>query len=114
MAKEVFQWIDPDGGTTTLNVQWDVDGRFFPKVEFRTDKIPGHAGEVMRSVRHGTRDVQLPVWFRATNETTVRDMLRDIIDKMDPARGVGKLRVTGPDGVSQRELSCYYASGLSM
>lgn len=113
MADEVIVWIDPDGASTTLDVEWDVEGRGTPPIEFIEDEIPGQAGGRLREARHGIRELTLPIWLTEPSETALRTTLRDLEFAMDPTRGDGKIRVTGPGG-DQRELVCRYAEGLEL
>lgn len=113
MSAEVTQWIDPDGVTTTLEVDWDAAGRFMPRVEFEADGVPGQPGEYFRNVRHGVREFMLAVDITGTDDADLRANMREIVARMDPTRGAGRIRVTSPVG-DQREIMCRYASGLGM
>lgn len=113
MAAEIFEWIDPDGTTTELDVEWDVDGRFMPPSRRVEEEVPLQAGSRVRSVRHGPRDLRMLCWFEAATEEALRTQLRALIRTMDPTRGDGRLRITAPAG-DQRELTCRYVAGLEM
>ena len=110
---EVIEWIDPDGGTTVLEVEWATRGRGLPPVVLRDEEVPGHPGTVLREVEHGPRELVLPVWLSATGEAELRERIRDLARAMDPRRGEGRLRVTGPAG-DQRELRCRVTAGLEL
>lgn len=118
---EIVEWIDADGVSLTLNspsvtlyqVDWDVTGRFMPRIETQVDEIPGRAGALLRDTRHGIHEFVLPLSIAASSEANLRSVLRDLVDRMDPTRGVGKIRVTSPIG-DQREINCVYAAGLEM
>lgn len=106
-------WIDADGGSTTLEVQWDVSGRFAPKPSFEEDGVPGQPGMRFRAVRHELREFVLLVDVVGSSESDLRTQVRDLVAKMDPTRGPGKVRITAPGG-DQREISCFYAAGLDL
>lgn len=118
---ETIEWIDADGVALTLHspsvelyqVDWDVSGRFMPRIEVQVDEIPGRAGAVLRDVRHGVHEFVLPLSIAAADDAALRTVLRELVDRMDPTRGTGKIRVTSPVG-DQREINCVYAAGLEM
>lgn len=110
---ETLQWIDADGATTTLDAEWEVSGRFMPPIKTQVDEVPGQPGGLLRSTRHGIREFVVAVWQQGAGETGLRTALRAFVDKLDPIRGPGKLRVTSPLG-DQREITCSYAAGLEM
>jgi phage-related protein len=118
---ETVEWIDADGvtltlsgpGVTTYQVDWGVSGRYMPKIEVQVDSIPGRAGGVLRGARHGVHEFVLPLSLAASTESSLRTLLRSLVDCMDPTRGQGRIRVTSPLG-DQREITCAYAAGLEM
>jgi phage-related protein len=110
---ESTAWIDPDGVTWPLEVDWDVSGRFMPRVEFVSDGVPGQPGEFFREARHGVREFMLSVDITGTTEANLRSTLRSFVASMDPTRGAGRIRVTSPVG-DQREIVCRYSAGLEM
>ncbi len=118
---EIVEWIDADGVSLVLNspavtlyqVDWEVTGRFMPRIETRVDEIPGQPGGLLREARHGVHEFILPLSIAASSESNLRTVLRGLVDRMDPTRGTGKIRVTSPVG-DQREIHCVYAAGLEM
>lgn len=112
-ADEATVWIDADGGLTNLDVEWSTEGRFMPPIAFDEDGVPGQPGLRLRTVRHREKDFVLPLWITDTSETLLRARLRTLIAKMDPTRGDGRIRVTGPGG-DQREITCRYKQGLEL
>jgi hypothetical protein len=110
---EVMTWVGPDGYQIQLNVQWDVDGRYMPPVEFREEEVPNTPGLVLRGVRHGAREITVPVWIVGSSHVDLSTKIRSIVASMDPTRGPGTLQATAPDG-SARQLRVRYLSGLSM
>jgi hypothetical protein len=110
---ETTVWIDADGGSTTLDVEWDTSGRFMPPIAFEDHGVPGQPGLRLDSVRHRDREFVLPIWLDASSESALRTAMRDLVAKMDPTRGDGKIRVTSPTG-DQREITCRVASGLEL
>jgi hypothetical protein len=110
---ETTVWIDPDGVSTTLEVNWDVSGRFMPPIRFVSEGVPGQPGEFFRDVSHGPRDFLMAVDLTAATEPALRTLMRSFVASMDPTRGSGKVRVTSPVG-DQREIACWYSAGLEM
>lgn len=108
---EVCEWIDPDGVTYELDVDWSVAGRFMPKIEFQSEASPGQSGEFFRDVKHGAREFLLPFDVVGTSESDLRVQMRNMVASMDPKRGSGRVRITSPVG-DQREITCRVASGL--
>lgn len=110
---EATVWIDPAGGMTSLNVDWDVSGRFAPPIAFEIDEVPEQPGSRLRAARHRSREIVLPLWVTAGSEAALRTAVRSLVAVMDPVRGDGRIRVTGPGG-DQRELICRYRTGLEL
>lgn len=110
---ETTVWVDPDGGSTTLDVDWDTSGRFMPPPAWEEDGVPGQPGLRLRAVRHRDREFALPLWIDAASEAALRTAIRDLVAKMDPTRGDGKIRVTSPVG-DQREITCRVSAGLDL
>lgn len=116
---ETFEWIDADGtsltisgpGVTTYQVDMPASGRYMPKIRVQADGVPGQPGGRLRRADHDVRDFVLPLSIAATSESNLRTLLRDLMHRMDPARGQGRIRVTSPVG-DQREITCLYAAGL--
>lgn len=110
---EVLQWIDPDGVSTTLEVEWELRGRFMPPIDTTVDEVPGQSGGILRDTRHGVREFLVVVWQQAGGEAALRTALRSFVKSMNPKRGLGRIRVTSPIG-DQREITCQYATGLEL
>lgn len=116
---ETFEWIDATGvaltisgpGVTTYQVDMPASGRYMPKTRVHSDIVPGQPGGIPRSVEHDARDFVLPLSISATSEANLRALLRDLMKRMNPKRGQGRIRVTSPIG-DQREITCLYAAGL--
>lgn len=106
-------WIDPDGVTLPLAVEWRVAGRFAPPVEREEETVPGQPGSRLRTVRHDARDFSLALWIEGASENDLRTQMRDITYLMDGVRGDGRIRVTSPLG-DQREIVCRVTGGLEM
>lgn len=113
MSAEITQWLDPDGGTTTLDVDWDATGRFMPVVQHQEVQVPGQPGTTRKASVHAAHDFSIKLNLVGANEPGVRTSQRQLVALMDPARGEGLLRVTSPLG-DVREISCVYSDGLGM
>ncbi|PWK81736.1 tail protein [Lentzea atacamensis] len=110
---ESTQWVDADGATLDLDVDWDVQGRGMPPLMYETELVPEQPGERLRAVRHGAREFVLRLWITGASEAAMWTAVRDTISRMDPARGDGKIRVTTVVG-DQREITCRVQSGLEL
>ena len=115
---ETIQWVDPDGTAHTISPRqdaiatlFDLKGRYMPPVEFTEDDVPLQPGSRLREARVRPREVDLAVMLNGTTESILRQNLRAWLYRLDPSRGDGRLRVTGPDG-SQREIICRYSTGM--
>lgn len=113
MSAEISQWIDPDGNSTTLDVDWNASGRFMPAIEFASTGVPGQPGERIREVRHGVKEFTIRLTLATADEPSLRQAQRALVTAMNPVRGPGILRVTSTIG-DVREIACYYADGLGM
>lgn len=112
MTENIF-WVDPEDGITELDCEWDAQGRFAPLPVFEVDGVPGQPGQRLRFVRHDTHEFAMKFWLYSESEELLRSMLRSLIYKMDPTRGIGRLRVVAPGGDS-REIFCRVSSGLGI
>lgn len=110
---ETILWVDPEDGLTELDCEWDATGRFAPLPVFEADGVPGQPGMRLRAVRHDVHEFGMKFWFYDTTEEALRSTLRSVVYKMDPTRGVGRLRVVAPAGDS-REIFCHVSSGLGI
>lgn len=110
---ETTTWIDSDGGELLLDVDWAVVGRFAPDAELVAEGVPGQPGQRLREARHGVHEFTMPFWREAATEAALRADLRDVVARMDPVRGDGRIRVVAPGGDS-REIVCRVASGLGV
>jgi phage-related protein len=119
VADEIITWVDPDGAETVLSdqgtarVSYEMAGRFMPPVSFIEDDIPAQDGARLRAVRVRPREVTVPVAVVGADQTEVRTTLRTLMRTLNPKRGDGRLRVTGPDG-TVRDLTCRYSQGLEI
>lgn len=121
MADEIISWVEPDGTEVVLGVSWGVEGRFMPPVKIEEDEVPGWHGAVARQVKAGVREFTLPLWIGShpltgvhfADESALREGMRDIVSRMNPMRGAGRVRVQSPVGDS-REIVCRYVGGLEM
>ena len=110
---ESISWVDPDGGVTPLDVDWDLSERFAPPTFFEEEDILGREGALLRSTRHEPRDFTLVFQVAADDRVALRTALRDLVGKMDPHRGAGFIRNTAPDG-QVRQIGCYVTDGLGL
>lgn len=110
---ETILWVDPDSEITELDCEWDAAGRFAPNPIFEAEGVPGQSGQRLRTVRHDVHEFAMKFWLYDTSESALRTTLRSMIYKMDPTRGIGRLRVIAPGGDS-REIFCRVSSGLGI
>src|SRR5918998_5905065 len=102
-----WEWIDPDGATTALWVEYDVKSIFAPPAVLTSEVVPGQPGQRLREVRHDAREFTLPLYLFNDDEdpSPLHQQIRDLVYAMDPVRGEGRLRVTTPLG-DTREMGC--------
>lgn len=116
---ETITWIDADGTSYQLSGQSDrgvlqgLQGRFMPPFRRTEDVVPLQPGARLRDVQADAREVDVPISFKSASATALRTQVRAFLLRFSPARGDGKLRVTGPGG-DQRELICRYAGGMEL
>lgn len=117
MADQALAWIDASGASTALRKGTDtatqpgITGRFAPPPLFTVERVPLQPGQRFRGIVHGPLTVQVPIALYGPTATAFRASLRTWAHRLDPVRGDGRLRVTGPAG-DQRDLVCRYAGGL--
>lgn len=107
--------LDEDGPLRRLR---GTKGRFMPPIERTADQVPFQPGDRLRTVRHMTREVAVPVRYKyegdeSTREQQLRQSLRTWAVRLDPLRGDIALRSTGPSG-DARVLTCRYHGGLEL
>lgn len=108
-----MEWIDPDGASTTLRVLYAVRGRFAPPPRRQEEGVPDFPGARLRQVLHDVREFVLPIHVGEDTDTELRSTLRALAYAMDPVRGDGRVRITGPGG-DQREINCRVSAGLEL
>lgn len=117
MADQALVWIDAGGASNALRKGTDTatqpgaSGRFSPPPLFIAERVPLQSGQRFRGILHGPLTVQVPIALYGPSATAFRASLRTWAHRLDPVRGDGRLRVTGPAG-DQRELVCRCSSGL--
>lgn len=110
---EAIEWIDPTGEALLLDVDWSVTGRFSPPSILEVQKTPGQSGARVLDVQHDVAKWSLAHWLDGVDEADLRVRLRDLSRRMDPRRGVGRVRVTSPVG-DRREMYCRVTDGLGV
>lgn len=110
---EYTVWIDPDGSMMPLAPEWRAAGRFAPPTVREEDDVPGEPGSRLRAIKHAPREFSLALWIEDTDPAALRRQMRDLVFRMDPVRGDGRIRVSSPAG-DQREIHCRVVGGLEM
>ena len=112
-------WVAPDGSTLALSgiadtgaadgvgVLAGVRGLEMPPFDLVSDEVPQQPGARYRNLKTLPREVDLPLFVRATSDTGLRTLLRTVRHALDPARGTGILQVTPQTG-DARALFCRY------
>jgi Phage tail protein len=119
MPDQGLQWVDATGGVTAIRGGVNIDlgptivGRYGPTMRFVTEQVPLQPGQRFRNVQHGLASVAVSVVFHPMSSTTLRPLIRQWAQLLDPRRGDGKLRATDPSGTA-RDLVCRYLSGLEV
>lgn len=118
MAEQLV-FVDPAGVETDLTdhvdfeTLWGVSGRGMPPFDFVEDELPGFPGARTRDVLVKPREVTVPVHVEAADPTALRTLLRAFAGRLNPLRGVGRLRSVAPGG-DVRELACRYTGDLTL
>jgi len=116
MADQQITFIDALGVLTPLVCQLDMRvllgpiGLDMPPIGLIEEETPFQAGSRLRAVRVKAREVDLPLLVKGAGADAVRAAVRTLLRTLDPTRGNGRLRVTGPGGTT-RELTCRYIGG---
>ncbi len=118
MAAELWEWITPEGTIYRLDSFIDgaaivetVTGRRMPPIRRTADGVPLQPGTRRRSAIHDENEQAYGVLFSGSTDVDLRANIRSWCQRLDPSRGDGRLRVTGPAG-DVRELTCSYQDGL--
>ena len=112
-----LSWVDSDGNLFPLQVPGEVrtlkgvQGRTFNPVDFDDETVPFQAGERLRQIRHGAREVAVPLLVQGGSQQQVRDRLRVWSRRFDTTRGDGRL-VSNMFGSGERELVCRFVGTL--
>ena len=110
---ETFVWLDADSNSTTLKVERQTQGRFAPPTRFVTDTSPTQPGSLVRSTRHESRRLVVPIVVQGATSSELRTNIRNLNYALDPVRGSGQLKVTGPDGTT-RIVNAYLEDGMGL
>lgn len=105
MACEIrtITFIDPDNTEWELPYSRGVQGLFGPPIEISSVTSPTNSGSFVTDVRHGTRELAVPVYWKDTSSSQAQlTTLRGWVAALDPMRGSGYVRVDNPDGTSRR------------
>jgi hypothetical protein len=81
-----------------------------PPVEVFYDETTGLDGGLLRHTRVSTREMFIPVIIWAKSRPDFLALKRDLLGRLNPARGVGRLRFTEGDGTA-RHVDCVYTGG---
>jgi hypothetical protein len=110
-----ISWIDANGVEKTFQTDMKVlsgmNGRFMPPVSFVEEEVPFQSGSRLRNVEIKTRDIDIPLFLKASSEIELRQKIREVLRMFNPLKGDGRIKTIAPDG-SQRELICRYSTGL--
>jgi endo-1,4-beta-D-glucanase Y len=113
-----WQWVAPDNDIIELTGFVDdyeaikgMSGYMAPPSVIRRDTIPGQAGGRTRDVRHGVREIALPLFALGRSVLGLEILLTRLVREMDPWRGEGILRRIDIYG-NVCDLRCRYSGGL--
>lgn len=93
-------------GTTGLILAQNVNVAAPPPAIYSTDEVYGVPGARLRSVRHATRKVSLPIHAIGDTAAQRESVLTGLFSAIDPYRGSVTIEVTRHDG-GVRQLSAY-------
>lgn len=74
------------------------------------DELSGNDGGNYRGSRVPTREIFIPIVFGSADRAVMNNLKRDLLSRLNPARGVGRIVVTEGDG-STRYIDCLYEGG---
>lgn len=107
---ETIEYVDAEGGTTTLYKVRGAAGRWMPPVLINDSAVPGDHGTRFRGCRFDAANPIIPILIDGATPEAYRAAIRDIVSAVNPLKGVGTLRATF--GSEVREQRAMYADGL--
>ncbi|WP_129692313.1 phage distal tail protein [Gottfriedia acidiceleris] len=115
MADKTY-WIDANGteysfDTSNMKVLLGMRGKFMPPIEYVEDEIPLQPGAVLRAFKVKPRDIDIPLFIKASSEIELRNLVRSTLRMVNPLKRDGQIKVVSSDG-SQRVLNCRYTGGF--
>jgi hypothetical protein len=93
-----------------IRVLKGIQGFDAPSFQIIADELPAIDGAVLRSTRAASRNVFIPIAIWGSTRQDFLNIKRDLLSRMNPNKGLGRIRVTEPDGAS-RFLTVSYVSG---
>lgn len=81
-----------------------------PPIEMFYDEMSGLDGGLFRHSRVTTRELFIPLIMWATSRQDFLTLKRDLLSRMSPASGLGRLKLTEGDNTS-RYIDCRYTGG---
>lgn len=87
-----------------------IQGFDAPTVDVFYDELTGLDGGLFRDTRATTREIFIPIVLWAKDRPSFLTLKRDLLARLSPIRGPGRIRVTEGDNTS-RYIDCFYTSG---
>lgn len=118
MAGESYTWIDSTNtshaldGSTGVEVLAGPIGLYMPPIQQLDQRTPLQPGTSIKYTDLQAKPITLPLHLEASTESGLETLKNTLVDSWFAAPGT--LRRTRPDGVTQRDLLCYYLAGLEM
>jgi hypothetical protein len=117
-SQESLTWVDPKGVSHPLDGSVGVlavtgeQGNYYPPVANVDQRTPLYPGTLIRYVDVQPRLLTYPLEVVAADEMTLRTLIRNITGWFNTSMLPGTLQAVDPDGVTRRQIGCYYAGGL--
>lgn len=99
---------DPANG---LKVLWDLTGFMAASYRVTTKRLPGQAGVRLQAVQAQERELEVGLKVSAATRQEYLPIARDLVRRLSPAAGMGRLEVIEGDG-SSRSVECICTEGL--
>lgn len=117
-------WTSPDGSTViTLSDfggnPWGVTtlsgatGFGMPDFTYYETASPSFDGSLVRGVRAGARDINLPLLLWGSNRAQCLENFHGLLSALNPRNGMGTLTVAPADGSPARSIGAYYNGGFA-
>jgi phage-related protein len=114
---QTITWVDTNSTEFPLTGDFKVlaglNGFYMPPISVIDEEVPFQAGSMLRNVKVGARELDVPLRISGATSADLDRNLRRLLRTFNPLKGDGKFIVTSTDG-TVREINCRYISGFGM